>query len=66
MPRYVNDEILDKTNCPFSFQCLDEKNIDICPVDRCLPGNFCFLNKQNKSIAHIGYHLEMLMYAFAL
>jgi hypothetical protein len=43
MARQVSDEILNKTECLYSFQCLDEENIDICMVDRCLQGNTCFL-----------------------
>jgi len=43
MTRQVSDEILNKTLCLFSFQCLDEENRDICTVDRCLPGNAYFL-----------------------
>jgi hypothetical protein len=56
MPRYISDEILDKTNCPFSFQCLNEENIDICPVDRCLSGNFSFLKTVKPN--HCAYQME--------
>ena len=46
MPRYVSEEILNKTRCPFSFRCLDEENMDMCEVDICLQGNTSFLKRK--------------------
>jgi hypothetical protein len=44
MARQISDETRSKTaSCPFSFQCLDDGNRDVCEVEYCLKENGCFL-----------------------
>ena len=44
MAIHISDETRKKTTrCPFSFQCLDDNNRDVCTIDMCLGGDGCFL-----------------------
>jgi hypothetical protein len=44
MARQISDETRSETaSCPFSFQCLDDSNRDVCEVDYCLKKSGCFL-----------------------
>jgi hypothetical protein len=43
--RVSNGTLKRTTKCMCSFRCLNDETRDVCPVDRCIQDDFCFVKE---------------------